>query len=493
MKYITSFFAFLIVFTPIITRADGIIIPVDTSHYTLENQSRYTVAMTVDGKPLTDISTTTAASGLSHVFSYTITPSAFWAPGLSKDDIDADFADSIATDVTYIELWKGTPFGSDAAFVQAWDTNGKVSGSITAMIPSDGTYFFLVNTANTIFRNAQPVCSDTITENCTYGETLIPGTMDEERKAFLPVVPDGNPFHKDNWGLIHSYTLAIGVVRFAVATPATRQFSNILFLPGITGSRLYEKVKGKEKKDWELSLLSSQADAKSLYLDANGNSKHAVYTKADAAIAHTDIPLVGFDIYKSFFDQLASLKTSGQIHDYAIFPYDWRQSPTDVAKNGTVYDDGTHSLAKALEALASTSPTGKVTIVGHSNGGLVAKALVSKLKHDGKAVLVDSVILVDTPQLGTPDTLISMLHGDFGALTGLGGLFLSQPNARGLMENMPAAYDLLPSAAYFTKVADPIIDLSYAPQLRTASGLSSVSIANVKGFHKILDRNEVAT
>ena len=492
MKYIilriASVLLFIPLFIPFISHADGDIVftPVDSSSYTLENQSRYSVAMTIDGKSLTDISTTTAALGTSHVFSYTISPSAFWAPGLSKEDVDSDFADSLAANITYLELWKGSVFGPDATLMQAWDTNGKITGSITATLPIDGNYFFLVNTPNVLYRKSLPECTETIIEDCYHGPTLLAGTMDYERTSFMAYVPGANPFIRDSWGLIHSYTLAIGAVRFAVVAPTVHQYSNILFLPGVTGSRLFEKVKGKEKKDWELGLLSSQADARALYMDAEGKSKKAIYTKADGTIAHADIPLIGFDIYKTFFDQLASLKTSNLVRDYSIFPYDWRQSPTDVAENGTPYDDGTHSLTKTLIALASTSPTGKVTIVGHSNGGLVAKALVTKLKREGKANLVDTVILVDTPQLGTPDTLVSMLHGDFGALTGIGGLFLSQENARGLMENMPAGYDLLPSAGYFSKISDPVIDLSYAPQLRMTSGLSSTAIASIKDFTKFL-------
>jgi hypothetical protein len=95
-------------------------------------------------------------------------------------------------------------------------------------------------------------------------------------------------------------------------------------------------------------------------------------------------------------------------------------------------------------------------------------------------------MLLDTPQLGTPDTLASMLHGDFGALTGIGGVFLSQPNAKGLMENMPSAYDLLPSTEYFSKVIDPIIDLSSAPFLRAASGVRSSIISNSNDFAKFV-------
>ena len=42
--------------------------------------------------------------------------------------------------------------------------------------------------------------------------------------------------------------------------------------------------------------------------------------------------------------------------------------------------------------MASSSQTGKVNIVTHSNGGLIAKALINKLKKLGKENLIDKKI-----------------------------------------------------------------------------------------------------
>jgi pimeloyl-ACP methyl ester carboxylesterase len=255
---------------------------------------------------------------------------------------------------------------------------------------------------------------------------------------------------------------------------------------------LYASSGGAEHQLWEPGFLSDQADVKSLYLDKNGISINSVYTKTDAVIdtqgAHVigGITIESDDVYKTFLAQLSQMKASGTIADYVTFPYDWRMTPADVVTKGVQYDDGTHYLDQKLIALASTSKTGKVTIVAHSNGGLVAKELMFKLQSEGKSNLVDKIVLVDVPQIGTPETIAAMLHGDFQDIPAKTGFMASQANARGLSENMPDAYDLLPSATYFSKVATPVVDLSDAPTLKSTSGVISSTITNSSNFANFL-------
>src|SRR3989338_1058027 len=131
----------------------------------------------------------------------------------------------------------------------------------------------------------------------------------------------------------------------------------------------------------------------------------------------------------------------------------------DVVEDGTLTklaDDTVQRvfLGVVLEELAATSATGKVTIVAHSNGGLVAKALMMKLEGEGKADLVDQLIMIGTPQWGTPISVGAMLHGDnqnFGA-----GLIAYAPEVRAAAATMPDLYALLPSKRYFERVAEPV-------------------------------------
>jgi pimeloyl-ACP methyl ester carboxylesterase len=265
--------------------------------------------------------------------------------------------------------------------------------------------------------------------------------------------------------------------------------SSILFLPGMEASRLYMQTPMGERKLWEPGLFSLQSDARALYLNPDGTTINSVYTKTDAAIDLVDVPLANATIYKSFLNQLATLKASSTIQDFSVFPYDWRMSPRDIVEDGTPYDDGIHFPSDVVQALASHSKTGKVTIVGHSNGGLVAKALMQWLEREGHANLVDKVIFVDSPLTGTPKTIASLLHGDFQNFPGWGGFIVSKATARALGENMPDGYALLPSDAYFASVATPVVDLTNAPGLRVRSGISTPTISNSADLQKFLTGN----
>ncbi|HBR79411.1 MAG TPA: hypothetical protein DEA46_03220, partial [Candidatus Moranbacteria bacterium] len=236
---------------------------------------------------------------------------------------------------------------------------------------------------------------------------------------------------------------------FEAEAPEVSGASSVLFLPGIKASHLY-KYKGEENKLDELWLPNWFGnDVEELELDSDGKSEKNVFVK-DGGVFESAI---NGDIYKSFIGDLAQLKTDQIIDDYKAFAYDWRQSVEDIAKNGTPYQFGTDKIqAKRIEdeinSLAQNSKSGKVTIVAHSNGGLVAKSLMAE--HPELADKVDKIILVASPQMGTPLATLSMLYGYEESIPTL----LSQKKARTLIENMPGAYGLLPSAEYLTRQRD---------------------------------------
>ena len=112
-------------------------------------------------------------------------------------------------------------------------------------------------------------------------------------------------------------------------------------------------------------------------------------------------------------------------------------------------------VIQELKRLAKSSKTGKVTIVAHSNGGLVAKALMQKLGDAETAKLIDKVIFVAVPQVGTPQAIGALLHGyEQGLPKDWISVFLSESTARTLAQNMSSAYNLLPSANYFASIFD---------------------------------------
>ncbi|MFA6519876.1 MAG: hypothetical protein WCT41_03600 [Candidatus Paceibacterota bacterium] len=240
--------------------------------------------------------------------------------------------------------------------------------------------------------------------------------------------------------------------------------SNVLFLPGIEASRLYRPdFSGGTDQLWE---PNTDGDAEDLLLTADGKSvRNDVYTKDIVDEAY----VVGPNIYKSFIAQMNGLKTAGTVNDWEAVPYDWRLSFDEILNSGRQFPDGriyysgdlaaTSSpyLIQELRRLAKSSKTGKVTIVAHSNGGLLTKALTQKLGSEASA-LIDKIIFVAVPQAGTPQAVGAILHGyEQGLPKDWFSVFLKPEVARTLAMNMSSAYNLLPSANYFTYVDDPVV------------------------------------
>lgn len=256
-----------------------------------------------------------------------------------------------------------------------------------------------------------------------------------------------------------------GVDRVATTTtpapPSGPMVSNVLFLPGIEGSRLYDST---DKQLWEPSLFKGDQQVQALSLDANGHSTDGgVHTKEGGVIDSVDILTSHTDVYGTFLNNLTTFCTQESIQ-CAATPYDWRLSLNDILTNGNDNDGNisyinatdTPYIEQTLRYLAATSKTGKVTIIAHSNGGLVAKALMNELGPTETAALIDKVILVAVPQSGAPATLGELLVG-FGAgiPTDNFPFLVSAPAARQFGLNSPMAYHLLPSDQYFADVQDP--------------------------------------
>jgi len=237
--------------------------------------------------------------------------------------------------------------------------------------------------------------------------------------------------------------------------------SNVLFLPGLEASRLYRPdYSGGTDQLWEPNI---DDDVEALFLDENGKSiKSDIYTK-DVLDEVNVTPLAQANIYKTFLATMNRMRDEEHLfNEWTALPYDWRLSLEDILLSGTKtvdgysYTEATSSpyILEELRRLASTSRTGKVTIIAHSNGGLLAKALMVKLGDVETSALIDTVILVASPQVGTPEAIGALLNGDkqghFPVVT--------TETARALAQNMPGAYGLLPSTQYFSSVFDPVVE-----------------------------------
>lgn len=233
--------------------------------------------------------------------------------------------------------------------------------------------------------------------------------------------------------------------------------SNVLFLPGFEGSRLYRDDKDllgsgtTTHRAWE---PFTKNDVKSLSMDTSGKSINStIHTKDILGSAYG---IVG--IYDKFVAMMNGVVAEKVINEWLPFAYDWRLSMEDVALGETQYSTTTKRLIEEVERLAENSKTGKVTLLAHSYGGLIAKTLGKELERLGKSNLVDKVLLVAVPQLGTPQAIAGMLHGADQALGK--GFIVKADVMRKFGLTTPGAYGLLPSRDYFLRITQPVIDFA---------------------------------
>jgi hypothetical protein len=141
--------------------------------------------------------------------------------------------------------------------------------------------------------------------------------------------------------------------------------------------------------------------------------------------------------------------------------------------------------------MVEDSHSGKVTIVAHSNGGLLAKTFMSALqaKEDPLADKIDNLILVASPQVGTPDAVVGMLQGT----EIVGGLIASQTTTRELLNTGPFGHHLLPSAEYFAgsgvQVTTPVISFESGSSTDGWREGFGPAITDSQNLHQFLSRD----
>ena len=345
--------------------------------------------------------------------------------------------------------------------------------------PNIGTMSASVFVFKVVYTQRQNFPPSTLNLVLTDGTTTTTYPMYLDGGALDPILRNGN--YADGEQYVYSSTFAPGIYNyhfesdFGARLPATSTwmfsanadpgctvncYSNVLFLPGIEASRLYRPdYNGGTDQLWE---PNTENDVTDLFLTEEGKSiRNDVYTK-DVVNEVNVLPIGQTNIYKSFLADLDTWKnTDHLIADYAAVPYDWRLSLDDILNygnnvDGRIYYSGdfaatsTPYILQELRRLAASSRTGKVTIVAHSNGGLLTKALIQKLGNVEAALLIDKIIFVAVPQVGTPMAVGALLHGyEQGLPFNWFPAILNPATARAFASTSPMAYNLLPSAAYF--------------------------------------------
>ena len=231
--------------------------------------------------------------------------------------------------------------------------------------------------------------------------------------------------------------------------PAPTGASSVLFLPGIQASRLYTKnILGIEDELW---VPNNNNDVRQLAMTSAGRSVGDIYTK-DIVGSVFGLGSVYAGI-SGYFDNLVAEE---KIAAWESFAYDWRYDVEDIVTEGTQYETERKYVLDLVESMAQASDSGKVSLVGHSNGGLLAKVIMTELEKLGKEDLIDQVVFLASPQTGTPKAIGSLLHGYGQSI--LGGLILKADTARAVMQNLPGVYALLPTKEYFEDTpGEPVI------------------------------------
>lgn len=252
---------------------------------------------------------------------------------------------------------------------------------------------------------------------------------------------------------------------------------SVIFIPGIEASRLYTVGDHGVDKLWEPTPNSN--DIRQLFLDQYGHSIDPAIYVGKIIDETPEGFIAASNIYKSFAEMMDGLVADHKINEWEALPYDWRLDYNEILAAGTnINGNLIQKMQDEVERLARSSQTHKVTIVAHSHGGLVAKALITRLEAAGEGDIVDQLILVAVPQEGTPEAIASLLHGDssFGFLA---KLVITRPLYRALAEHSQAAFNMLPTPSYFARVIDPVVEFdasSTLPQIATWRALYGPNI-----------------
>jgi len=301
------------------------------------------------------------------------------------------------------------------------------------------------------------VDSSTITNSDSFGMLNISDAIVDARNVWWGSL--SGPWNEDNTqgegnavsaGVLYEPWLESDP--FTEADPVLECCSSVAFIPGLQGSRLYKDstIFNQKTKLWE---PNKNSDVEQLMFDENGESiQRDIYTED---IINKAYNFLNIDVYSSFTDSMDGLVSDNTINEWKAFPYDWRHSYDHLINNEIRLSTTTYNIVDELIDLAGKSMTGKVTIVAHSNGGLFTKAIIQHLEKLNLSGIVDKVIFVAVPQVGTPSSVAALLHGDGVSIAG--GFFLNKKVAREFGENMPAVYNLLPSEHFFSRATQPII------------------------------------
>lgn len=190
----------------------------------------------------------------------------------------------------------------------------------------------------------------------------------------------------------------------------------VVLLPGIMGS-LLSSIRGVATLLWINPVIFLKGQCGYLALSQDGT--------ADADPTIEAVPMA---VEKLIYLRLSlALRRETALYE---FPYDWRP----IEYNADI-------LADCIERWAAGDPTYQFTLVGHSMGGLVARAYLAR--HAAAAEQrVKRVITFGTPYFGAANAIENMALGN--KMMAIAARLNAANAPQDLLSNMPSLYQLLP-------------------------------------------------
>ena len=187
----------------------------------------------------------------------------------------------------------------------------------------------------------------------------------------------------------------------------------VFILPGIMGSRLSVVSNGLQDLIWidPFDILG-------------GGLRKLWPATADTVIAATGT------VFAPYLRMRLRLTLAG--YDASFLPYDWRLSPADTG----------NALLGQMQARGYSD----VVLLGHSMGGLVARAMAA---GDPGGSVVSQVITFGTPNHGSyaPLEILALSHGTLRAIAGVDLGNTARDIASDVLRHMPGLLEMLPDHA----------------------------------------------
>src|ERR1035437_8669633 len=165
-----------------------------------------------------------------------------------------------------------------------------------------------------------------------------------------------------------------------------------------------------------------------------GITKPVIIIPGIMGSAEKDGQMVIDPILHVYDDFVATFEANGYVQDKTIFtfPYDWRNSNVNSAQ----------SLRLKINQVKSICGCGKVDIVAHSMGGLVARQYIESPAYQND---VDKIVFIGVPQKGAPEDYLYWEGAIAGPFSFQSALMLRMIEQEGIHNGYPNLFNYIHS------------------------------------------------